>query len=268
MHWSHRSAGISNMSSLNFATASSAELNLKPRIFSLMQGNRKKSEGAKSGPYTVPWMGYGFYNNIVQKLNCPCRIIWIFCGFWRNFSMTIGPQIVVYHSAVIVHRSSSGIQINGPVFPKMVAIIFLRFTFVGFDLPGNTHGVPVHSSRSMFRQLLRCHTLLFTGHDHIFLSIPRTIWHAPVFALPLRCGGIQQAHSLRTPRRSCRIVLINSVFGWCLVDKDWLKAFDALFRGERLLIVVKNHRPNEINSLFFTKVSTLNESHGQTIGRF
>ena len=146
--------GIFTTCILNASTASSGVEKRWALILFFTYGNKKKSFGAKSGPYgewLIKLMFWVLKNVVVWADVWQLALSW-----WRVIRLqrlvflisckTTGKQMFVYHTELIVLHGSSGTIATCPVFPKKHAIIRLeelraRTTFVGFGSSWNTHTV-------------------------------------------------------------------------------------------------------------------------------
>ena len=137
-----------------FFTASSGVEKGWPLILFFTHGNKKKSFGAKSGPYgrwLIKSMFWVLKNAMVWadmwqralswwRVICLRRLVFLIS--WK----TTGKQMVVYHSELTVLRCFSGTIATCSVFPKKQAIICLavlraRATFVRFGSSWSTYTI-------------------------------------------------------------------------------------------------------------------------------
>ena len=164
--------GWSSTALMNTQRASSTLSNRVPFSCFFTSGNRKKSQGERSGEYN--WCGSSCISLSSRKSTvvvavCTLSLLhWrkrpqtpVFGWCWHQTSKTFRRRWCVYQSAVTVRLFSRGMVVTWPDFPKKRAIIFLcvlgdLLSFGGRDLsakPLIASWLPDHIDRSKLQHL-------------------------------------------------------------------------------------------------------------------
>ncbi|GBP39239.1 hypothetical protein EVAR_22643_1 [Eumeta japonica] len=155
-------------------TASFSPVNDKPLIRSLIFGKIKKPHGARS-KLNAGWVTNFTFSEVKNdtilfavrgEALSWCNRMRVLGCFSLTFSKEQGVKMVLYHSALIVFYSSSGIVLTGPVLDTKMSIIFLpkiftSLNFVGLRSPSNTHTEDFLSGMChIYPRFISCHNVI------------------------------------------------------------------------------------------------------------